>query len=72
MERHLFILDLFNSSEVKECVYFKNCSVRSNICLFFFFNNETDFDWLNQKGIYWPPEDLMESKTVTVNLQQQQ
>lgn len=39
---------------------------------FFFFNNETDFDWLNQKGIYWPPEDLMESKTVTVNLQQQQ
>lgn len=26
-------------------------------------NNETDFDWLNQKGIYCPQQGLMESKT---------
>lgn len=31
--------------------------------VFFKTNNETDFDWLNQKGIYWSPEDFMESKT---------
>lgn len=35
-------------------------------------NNETDFDWINQKGIYWSPEDFMESKTGRVSLEHQE